>query len=133
MKPEIRKCTDEEIAAALMQTRGMVTLAARNLNINRATIYLRMEANPALKEVLAEAREYTGDVAEQKLFEAIQAGEGWAIRYYLNCQARDRGYSERTQVEHSGTVRLDVTAIRERVEARLEGINQRLLEKPRQE
>ena len=128
-----RKRTDQEIIDALRECRGMVAVAARMLGVSRESIYHRLKTSPEIKEAHVEISEHQLDRSELKLFEAVEAGEAWAVCFYLKCKGKERGYIERSQVEHSGTVELDVRAIRERVESRLDGISQRLLEKPRQE
>jgi hypothetical protein len=94
--------SNKKIAEALKQSRGMIAVAARKVGCARKTIYRRLEDSEELQEVLAEARDFTTDVAELKLFSAIEAGEGWAVKYYLSTQGKDRGYVERQQMEHSG-------------------------------
>jgi AcrR family transcriptional regulator len=94
--------TNAQIQKALTDARGMVTVAARKLGVSRRTIYNRLEKSEELREALEEARDFTSDVAELKLFQAIEKGEAWAVCFYLKCQAKDRGYVEKQQVEHSG-------------------------------
>jgi hypothetical protein len=36
---------------------------------------------------------------------AVLAGEAWAVCFYLKTQAKDRGYVERSEVQHSSEVR----------------------------
>jgi len=38
------------------------------------------------------------DVAEAALLRAIQKGEAWAVCFFLKCKAKQRGYSERTEI-----------------------------------
>ena len=51
---------------------------------------------PKAQEALDDAREYTLDRAETKLFEAMENGEPWAIRMVLMTLGRSRGYVEKT-------------------------------------
>lgn len=88
----------KRITDALARNRGMVAVAARNLGCSRQTIYEWMERYPELKDVLAEEREVMTDVAELSLYKQVQAGEGWAVKYYLSTQGKGRGYVE--QVNH---------------------------------
>lgn len=91
----------KRMAAALAKNRGLITVTARELGIRTNTIYSRLKKSAALREVLQEARDFTGDVAEAKLFQKIQEGEGWAICFYLKCQ---RGWVDHHHVQHSGEV-----------------------------
>lgn len=94
--------TNKQIIEALRDSQGMVAVAARSLGVSRQTIYNRMEKSPEVREAIEEAREFTTDRAETKLFQAIEEGEGWAVCFYLKCQGKERGYIERQQHEHTG-------------------------------
>ena len=94
--------TNKEIIHAIRESRGLVAVAARKLGVGRQTIYDRLERSSEVKEALDEAREFTGDVAEAKLYNAIEEGEPWAVQFYLKTQARRRGYTEKMEHEHSG-------------------------------
>lgn len=93
--------TADQIIKALNANGGFVTAAARALNVTPQAIYRRAERNPSIKEALDAIRERYLDMAESKLIEKVQTGEGWAICFYLKCQGKDRGYVERAQIEHS--------------------------------
>lgn len=85
----------EEYATALTNAKGMVSVAARMLGLSQEAVRQRIKKYPTLQQVVKDAREATTDVAELRLYERIQAGEGWAICFYLKTQAKDRGYVER--------------------------------------
>jgi len=105
--------TDAQIATALKDARGLVAVAARKLGITRQTIYNRRKTSEVIEDAITEAREFTTDVAEAKLFQAIESGEAWAVCFYLKCQGKGRGYVEKQQVEHSGTVNTGVLMVPE--------------------
>lgn len=92
--------SNEQAAAALRGTKGMVALAARNLGVTRQALYSRIMKSPALQQVLKDEREITTDAVEMKLYEAILSGDVGAMKFYLATQGRNRGYAER--VEHTG-------------------------------
>lgn len=94
--------TNEQIIKALRESRGLVAVAARKLGCARQTIYNRAEKSEAVREALVEAREFTTDIAEAALYKAIEAGEGWAVCFYLKTQGKGRGYIERQEHEVSG-------------------------------
>ena len=87
--------TDEQIADEIWEQRGLMSQAARALGMSRQHLYARLVKNPSLKSIVAEARELQKDRTESKLFAAIEAGEAWAICFYLKTQTKDRGYIER--------------------------------------
>lgn len=100
--------TDEQIAHALRDARGLIAVAARKLGITRQTIYNRRKTSEVIEDAITEAREFTTDVAEAKLFQAIESGEAWAVCFYLKCQGKDRGYTERVEQDLTGTITLRV-------------------------
>jgi hypothetical protein len=46
------------------------------------------------------------DVAEVKLWQAVQRGDAWAIAFALKTLGKQRGYVERQVLEHEGQVQL---------------------------
>lgn len=98
------------VATTLRETRGMVSVAARRLGVTRQTIYNWISKSAAVKEAMTDAREAMTDTAELKLYEAIAAGESWAINLYLRTQGRHRGYVETTNVNHSGSLTVEAIA-----------------------
>lgn len=96
----------EHIAQALLDTGGMVTFAAQRANVCVNTVYRYIERYDEVSQALTQARNEVTDKAENKLFDAIEAGEPWAITFYLKNKARDRGYGEK--VEHTGEVKMKI-------------------------
>lgn len=93
---------EPEIIAAIKKARGLVSVAAEMLGCDRSTLTKRIGRSAKLKVALSEAREMTTDIAEGKLYSAIQKGESWAVCFYLKTQAKNRGYVER--VENTGAI-----------------------------
>lgn len=115
---------------ALTKSRGLISVAARALKCTRGQIYERMKADPAVKEAVDAARDLTVDVAEAKLFQAVQAGEPWAITLILkgNCLGRERGYGERVELagDGGGPVEVNIVDARTKVAERLAAIGGRM-------
>lgn len=91
--------TKEEVAAALIATKGLMTLTARRLSVSAQTIYNYLAKYPELYEVRSEARCEMVDAAELALESAVLAQQGWAVCFTLKTLGRDRGYIERLQVD----------------------------------
>jgi hypothetical protein len=89
------KFTTREIAIALKQGKGFVSVAADILGCSMRTVNNYIDNHPILGEVRDDARERMKAVAEGKLFDQIEAGKLTAIIFYLKTQARNRGYSEK--------------------------------------
>lgn len=94
-----QKVSEQEIRDAIMQHKGLLARAARALGMSHRGLIYRMHQLPELWEVRDAARELLKDNAESALQKAIRKGEAWAICFFLKCQAKDRGYIERPQVE----------------------------------
>ena len=94
--------SDEEIIALLRKTGGIVSEAARVLRISRQTFYVNYMSRPAVQAYLPIIREDTTDLAEGQLLRLIKAGDKDAIRYYMRCFGKSRGYIEQTRTEHTG-------------------------------
>lgn len=99
--------TDTQIIKALQDTKGMVYVAAQRLGCSPDTIKARLAKSQKIRAVAEAERGKMGDTAELKLIQAIQAGQPWAVTFYLKTQAKDRGYTERMEV--TGNDGTDIT------------------------
>src|SRR5215210_478723 len=93
-----RKYSVEQIIAALGESHGMIAPAARSLGCSRDTIRRYLAEYAEIAQAIADEREATTDLAENRLRDAIIRGEAWAICFYLKCMAKDRGYVERGEL-----------------------------------
>ncbi len=93
-----REQTASRIIQALKETKGLLTQAAQNAGVSYTTITRYVADFPSVSEAVHEAKEGMVDLAESKLFNAIDKGEAWAICFYLKTQAKHRGYTERHEV-----------------------------------
>ncbi len=96
------KFTQQQIIDALKETKGMIYLAADRLGCNAVTLYNYRDRYPDVRAAMESEDGKINDVAEMKLYQAIVAGESWAVQFRLRTKAKARGYSERTEVEVSG-------------------------------
>jgi hypothetical protein len=94
--------TAAQVAKALTESHGLVSIAARQLGCSRQAVEKRIKTSALVRQALHDAREATLDVAEASLYNQVLAGEGWAVCFILKCLGKDRGYVERAQVELSG-------------------------------
>lgn len=92
----------EEIAVALKKSHGFVTHAARELGMTHPSLSERIKKNPELQTIIEECDEEKLDLGEMKLLQAMNAGEAWAICFFLKCKGKKRGYTEKQEIEHSG-------------------------------
>jgi len=101
-KPE--RYSTEEMCEALMKAKGLVTVAARQLGCHPKTVRRYIDNHPTVAEAKTEAREGILDMAEARLFQAIDKGEPWAISSILRTLGKDRGYVERVEQDQRGHV-----------------------------
>jgi hypothetical protein len=95
-----------DVADAIREAKGLQVYAARILNCSVQTIVRYRKKFPQVDQAFQEANRAVGDLAENRLFRAIKKGEPWAITLYLRLKCRDRGYVEKTEIEHSGEMRV---------------------------
>ena len=93
--------TTKAAIQAIQDTKGFVSTAAKRLGISRVQLYRIINKHPTVKEALTDAREEMKDFAESKLFTNIQEGKEASIFFYLKTQAKERGYIERQELQHT--------------------------------
>jgi hypothetical protein len=93
--------TQHQVIAALQACRGMVYLAARHLQCDPGTIMNYCKKYPAVEQAKHDSRGELLDLAEVKLWQAIQRDESWAIAFCLKTIGRSRGYGERLDLNVS--------------------------------
>ncbi len=103
-----------KIPALIAEKRGNVSAIARELKITRSTLHNNIQADETLKQLLADERERMLDNAEDKLGDAVDKGEAWAVCFTLKTQGQERGYVEKQKIEHSGTVEVATFEIKTR-------------------
>lgn len=100
-----KRFTNKQIIAAVKAARGLVYLAAKNLQCDPATIHHRAKSYPAIRDTIEAERGFILDFAENRLIQSVDRGEAWAINFLLRTQGRKRGYSER----HEFTAEVNIT------------------------
>lgn len=84
-----------QMLEALEKSLGVVTTAAQKVGISRRQHYNWLKSDPAYCEAVAEINNISLDLAESKLFTAVNNGELSAIIFFLKCKGKKRGYIER--------------------------------------
>jgi hypothetical protein len=92
-----KKLTDDAVAAALRKADGNMAAVGRAFGVARQSVAEYVARRPGLAAVRAECRESMKDAAESSLHRAVRKGEAWAVCFFLKCQAKDRGYVERSE------------------------------------
>lgn len=98
-----QRFTQQQIIEALKATKGMVYLAAERLGCEAQTVYNYRDRYPAVRAAMELEDGKIDDIAEMKLYQALLAGESWAVQFRLRTKAKHRGYIEKSVTEVTGT------------------------------
>jgi len=90
--------TAQQVIKAIQGSGGIVTLIAKRLGCSWHTARNYIDKYPTARRAYEDEDEKTLDLAESKVIEAINAGDGQMVRYYLSTRGRKRGYVERQEV-----------------------------------
>jgi hypothetical protein len=82
----------EAVCEALRTAHGLVEPAARILGMDGSNLRKYVRHHARCQVVQREARSKVSDLAEQKLYSLIQAGDWRAISFWLLTMCKDRGY-----------------------------------------
>ena len=125
--------TPEQVIEALQYTRGMQYLAARKLGCSHETLRNYLNRYPQIQAAMELERGEMVDLAELKLWEALEKGQPWAIALCLRTVGKERGYIERSEMTgkdgESIGLHVQVTQTALEVQARLEA-RLKLFEEP---
>ena len=89
---------------ALEKSLGIVTTACKSAGISRETHYRWLREDPEYKEQVDGISDIALDFAESKLHKQIDKGDTTAVIFYLKTKGKKRGYIERQEFDHSGTM-----------------------------
>lgn len=90
------------VLAALKKSGGNVSHACEQVGISRAGFYLEKQNNPEFAKEVDELQEAVVDLVETALMKQIQEGNTACIIFYLKTKGKDRGYVERSEIDHRG-------------------------------
>jgi hypothetical protein len=83
---------------ALEKSLGIVTIAAKEVGINRRSHYRWLQKDTEYKKEVDSIADIALDFAESQLHKQIQNGEVSSTIFYLKTKGKKRGYIERTEV-----------------------------------
>lgn len=88
----------ENLLNNLDKSYGIVSQACKKSKISRKTYYNWLNADETFKECVNDILENQKDYVESKLLENIRGNDTSAIIFYLKTKAKDRGYTDKTEV-----------------------------------
>lgn len=98
--------TVSQVEKQLREKRGNIAAVARALGSTRQTVYDKIKKYPKLQATLKETRETMLDNAETTLYDEALNGNITALIFFLKTQGKSRGYTERTEVQHDGGLKI---------------------------
>lgn len=98
MAGQPERFTAQEVADAVRDAHGLMTLAAKRLGCQPKTVGNYVKRYALVKEARDDAREGLKDFAESQLVKQMQDGNIAGIIFFLKTQAKERGYVERSEV-----------------------------------
>lgn len=107
---------NEELAELLKKAYGNVSQVAAVLGVTRQSLWARVNKSKQLQQAIEEARETIVDIAESKLFKAVEAGMEWAVKRVLDSKRGvDRGWRPPTELRVEGRHEVNLGRIDEAV------------------
>ena len=91
----------DAMLAALEKALGVVSTAAKNAGIDRATHYDWLKDDEEYRKKVESLKDLALDFAESKLFQQINKGDTTANIFYLKTQGKKRGYIEKQEFDHT--------------------------------
>ncbi|MBN8573935.1 MAG: hypothetical protein J0M05_08480 [Candidatus Kapabacteria bacterium] len=88
----------------LKKKAGNVSLACDAVGITRQTFYEWKKDDVDFVNGVDDVQEYLLDYSESKLMEKISEGSETSIIFHLKTKGKSRGYTEKTEVQHSGEI-----------------------------
>jgi Bacterial regulatory protein, Fis family len=101
--------TQEMIIEALRTSGGIVAVAAQKIGVARQTLHVWIAEEIELRTAINETREVTLDLAEAAMLKLIGDGDREAIKYYLNCFGKARGWVQTSRAEVDSTIRFEAS------------------------
>ena len=95
--------TAEQMIDALRRTNGIQAQAARLLGCHRRTVANYIDRYVTVRQAYEEARDTFIDAAEAGLQQKVKGGDLTAIMFVLKTIGKHRGYTTKSELEHSGT------------------------------
>lgn len=105
-KDKWRKFSKKAFLAAIKGSGGIKLQIAAKLKADRQTVQNYLDEDAELRRAVHEEVESVGDVCEAKIIESIRNGSEGMLKFYAATKLKDRGYTSRQELEHSGELTL---------------------------
>lgn len=96
--------TKDRFIEAFKKKAGNISSACAAVNVSRQTFYTWLKDDAQFQVKVDEVNEYLLDYTESKLMERITEGDTTCIIFHLKTKGKSRGYTERSEIQHSGEI-----------------------------
>lgn len=96
---------------ALELSMGIVSMACKNTNTSRTQHYYWLKHDKVYKQAVEDVKDMTLDFSESALYTQIKKGSVPSIIFHLKTKGKDRGYVEKTEIQHSGEQGIKITTV----------------------
>jgi transposase-like protein len=86
-----------QIKVALFNYCGNISEAARELGVDRRSLWYRISQSEVLQQARDEGRERALDIGERVVVKHMEENSLEAAKYYLDRQGKERGYTTKTE------------------------------------
>ena len=100
--------TAAQFIAAIPGTGGIVTQIAKKVGCSWNTARKYIDEHATVLQAYNDECEAILDMAETALYKQVSEEEAWAVKYLLSTKGKQRGYTERQEIDATvnGSVRL---------------------------
>lgn len=100
----MREINEDDLLKAIEDSAGLVTTISKRLGVSWWLADKHIKQNEKALEAIKNEKEKLIDLAESKIIDSISGGNTQDAKWYLGCQGRKRGYGEKVDIEHSGSI-----------------------------
>ena len=93
-----RGVTDDMVADALVKSAGVISLAAKQVGLDRHAVARRISKSTRLRKVQQEIIENALDMAEAWLMKHVKDGHPYMLKFYLSTKGKGRGYTSKMEI-----------------------------------
>lgn len=105
------KKTINEIKEAITNSAGIISTIAKRLNCEWHTCKKYIDSYDETRRALNDEIEKNIDKAESIILKALNSEDIQTAKWYLQTIGKQRGYSEKQEIEHSGEIKADIEHI----------------------
>lgn len=109
--PKLDNIKKVAMVEAMTQCLGIVSDACKSVGISRTLHYNWMQEDPLYKEEIESISDFVLDFVEGKLHGLIKDGDTAATLFYMKTKGKKRGYIERSELDMSGQVGVNINQI----------------------